>query len=451
MSEKKALIICSLVIGLLLLISIVISLICISKVNDVLSGEKQVTAENEKDEPPANETIDSAESIAESSYKLALSNEVDEKLASFYFLNAIYHNPTKVEYYNAYLDHLDNIIASPEQYIEFAQLVESVIYQFSTESVELLVPVYELIVSRYFEVENENNDNELIEKWTTGFKSFMAYAQNIEINSEEVISNYFSLSTIFNKLDNPSEEIRKQFDIVENIATLLQFHENVADSFQIINDIKDNEFMIAYDSSISYYFSVQNIFSTRNLSLEAEFSKTIKSWHEEILQVIEKIENRHDKILVDSLKSKMKILSSYTITSDNVNSVNLEYQTVLNEYSNCLASLSTNSYEQDILSCYISLSEVYTEIYKQQFLDYQIWAGRKLLEIKNGLSKPKAAEKLEFLYSSGFGEIDPSLLITQLKTAYDSLYQDSNPNKSSVPEVELISKYNSKFKGLGEI
>jgi len=400
---------------------------------------------------------ESPEAIAEESYKLATSNLTDASKKKYYYLNSIYHDPTNIAYYEAYINFLDSVGASYEEYWNLSNITESAMLQMATDAIEGLFPIYGLLNGNSFlqpeDLEIGNQTDESLAKWKAAKDAFFSYWSSKTFNKEEFEQRYVLLMESYSALNDPSQEI--QFDIAsaENIYSLFNLYRIAVDNKRILDQLSNQDFEILYKASEVARNEAILGFLVRDLSLDRTYNYTITGWQQEISRMEQSLAGRFDKILIDKILSKCRILYDLAqkITSETLSQLESEFMNLQIQYSQAMASLKSDVSTEERSTIENLMREISQAIYNQQFINYQIWTSDRIVILKEEVDAARTPQKLEKLYENGFFEINPSLLIPRIKTAYDALLQDAAPDKSAINESELIKKYIKAYKALGEV
>lgn len=400
---------------------------------------------------------ESPEAIAEESYKLATSSLTDASKKKYYYLNSIYHDPTNIVYYEEYINFLDSVGASYEEYWNLSNITESAMLQMATDAIERLFPIYELINGNSLlqpeDSEIENQTDESFAKWEDTKDAFFSYWSSKTFNKEEFEQRYVLLMESYSALNNPSKEI--QFDIAsaENIYSLFNLYRIAVDNKKLLDQLSNQDFEILYKASEVARNEAILGFLVRDLSLDRTYNYTITGWQQEISRMEQSLAGRFDKILIDKILSKCRILYGLAqkITSETLSQLESEFMNLQIQYSQAMASLKSEASTEERSTIENLMREISEAIYNQQFINYQIWASDRIVILKKEVDAARTPQKLEKLYENGFSEINPSLLIPHIKTAYDALSQDAARDKSAIKESELIKKYIKAYKALGEV
>lgn len=400
---------------------------------------------------------ESPEAIAEESYKLATSNLTDASKKKYYYLNSIYHNPTNIPYYEAYINFLDSVGASYEEYWNLSNITESAMLQMATDAIEGLFPIYELLNGNSLlqpeDLEIENQTDESLAKWKAAKDAFFSYWSAKTFYKKEFEQRYMLLMESYSALNDPSQEI--QFDIAsaENIYSLFNLYRISVDNKKILDQLSNQDFEILYKASEVARNEAILGFLIRDLSLDRTYNYTITGWQQEISRMEQSLAGRFDKILIDKILSKCRILYGLAqkITSETLSQLESEFMNLQIQYSQAMVSLKSDVSTEERSTIENLMKEISQAIYNQQFINYQIWASDRIVILKKEVDAARTPQKLEKLYENGFSEINPSLLIPRIKTAYDALLQDAAPDKSAINESELIKKYVKAYKALGEV
>ena len=395
-------------------------------------------------------SITQNEGSAEKAFEMASDPTIGTEQRQYSYLNAIYHNPTKPEYYTAYIDFLDSISADPEDYMNVVSVLDSAMLQMDSSSIPMLLPIYdELTVS----MKDDNISGvDYIGIWNSARKAFFDYGLE-DSKDIGVLTDYYNQATqAYSYLIDPTEEDISSYSDINEIYSMYSLYETVDTIYSNLNDLDDDSYVSSYPiTSQVVSSSIMNFSMYENSYLN--FSDDINVLYVNMLNVSTEMAERYDSVRAEDVISKMNELKKDVneITSDTVDEIVAEYNKIQLEVTSFISSAVSESAFEYINSMQNLLGDIQEGIYTQQFVDYQVWASNilnKAAAVKDDYNKEY---RLQALYRMDFFDINRGLLIPELANVYDSIDWKSMVSQSRYSAEHLITTFKPVIKNIGEV
>lgn len=406
--------------------------------------------------------------LATEAFRFASDHKKSYSERKYYYLNAIMHNPTEPTYYNSYIEFLNNNKANIDEYWTIATILDSAMTQMKPSAIEQLLPIYESIYSTTHIEETKDNEDSInsYEIWQDNAKIFFEKITTGNFSYKEIETYYNAATLAYESIEELDNKTQTKYELMNNLYSLYSSYFSLLDLYKkmMSKDMDDATFISSYPIASQIVESVKSAFLIS--SFEENFKKTINRDYNEICSFSNKLNTKYDSIRACQLFISLQSLVSETnrVVSRIKNASNnsgyqmlTEWNTVLEKYkeiqlrvSTYASSITIQESVKDITKMQELLSQIQKNIYTIQFTDYQLWASKILTEAEK-VKQKEDNEQLEALFSLGYFEINPSLLIPQLYSLYNSIDVSSMEKKSTVTFEQLVSKYKPVIKGIGEV
>lgn len=391
---------------------------------------------------------------------------------NLFYLAAIIQDSTNAEYCWSYIEYLDEIAATYNDYYTLASLVETAILNNSYKEVEGLVAVYNYILSSYLSTYAEDNSSDLVSdfeitkaKLDKNFTSLWSLASEIFSYSafsdcvEEIKNTYSYLVETFGETE--IAEYEERYLLLIQTEEFLSSLNNTSIYLDTLKKMEDSDFVYAYHYVASMFDSAISAIVVTDMSTYGIFATLAEFMAQSILADVSTLNQRYDSLLLNEVNFSFDSLIAHITTYDSVviNS-DEEYSYVVKKYEEyatdfTIAQSSLRSYRTStalVSEISSKMNQVSSALYSYQYQKYQLWAAELLMNIKEALDEEKKVEgKLEVLYREGYFNIDSGSIIPKLKTIYDSLYEEKFTEKSSKTDAELLKIYGVSVKSIGEV
>ena len=376
----------------------------------------------------------------------------------YYYLNAIMHNPTEAKYYNDYILFLDDNNAIPDEYWTLATILDSAMTQMEPSAIKILLPIYEEITSEILVADSETEEAfvDTYSVWQNSAENFVEKIRSGHFESNEIQTYYDAAVLAYEALDEVVLEDQKQYELVNQLYSLFSSYFNLSDLYNRVMEMDDDTFISSYPLASQIIESGKSAFLV-NLFGE-EYRVVIDNTYKEILHISEEINKRYDSVRarqllesIDSLAKEVNRVLSSPLSRSSLDSVIEKYREVqlgFSTYASTITSQDSISYVTEMQE---SLSKIQEDIYTEQFTEYQLWASSILSRASAVKSNYEKEYRLDALYSLGYFEINPSLLIPQLSAVYNSVDWADMEKNSRYTVDQLIKKYNPAIKAIGEV
>lgn len=404
---------------------------------------------------------DKAGEIAEKSFSLAENISMDNESRDVFYLNAIYHDPTNIDYFISYIDFLDSTGAPDEKYWALSQTVYASMLQFDSSVVEDLLPIYVSVVNSYASsdtIEDEEEQESYVDPkktWQDAVDMFSSYPASESFSFDELSFIYDIVKESFYSLTTAGVEESDMMSNIDNIYNLYASYESIKDAEVAYSVLDDFDFIVSFNSFNSFLEATKFALLTRNRSNDLTYAALLDNAMSEINDIQQRMLLRNDDIIYKELELVLNELrsTSATITEYNKEQILSRYSKVKVQYSESLASLLSMKADEYISSLNDLMTDITKNIYEYQFTQYQLWASEVISNAYKAVDAAKKGDKLKELYKSDFFEIIPSNLIPQLKDAYDSIYKHYEDYKddSTTSEASLIRRYSIVRRDIGGV
>lgn len=376
----------------------------------------------------------------------------------YYYLNAIMHNPTEAKYYNDYILFLDDNNAIPDEYWTLATILDSAMTQMEPSAIKILLPIYEEITSEILVADSETEEAfvDTYSVWQNSAENFVEKVRSGHFESNEIQTYYDAAVLAYEALDEVVLEDQKKYELVNQLYSLFSSYFNLSDLYNRVMEMDDDTFISSYPLASQIIESGKSAFLV-NLFGE-EYRVVIDNTYKEILHISEEINKRYDSVRarqllesIDSLAKEVNRVLSSPLSRSSLDSVIEKYREVqlgFSTYASTITSQDSISYVTEMQE---SLSKIQEDIYTEQFTEYQLWASSILSRASAVKSNYEKEYRLDALYSLGYFEINPSLLIPQLSAVYNSVDWADMEKNSRYTVDQLIKKYNPAIKAIGEV
>ena len=385
---------------------------------------------------------------------LSMAEDKEETYRDMFYMAAISHDPQNSLYYSQYLDYIIE-----EGHVEalnlLGMLLESAISNSTPENINNLIKVYTDLQDLFIE---ENpilfGDNGRV-AWEAAYDSFYAYSDSF-FSYEEFLSYSDAVMMAYSSLTDKTPADDRAFTDMMNISSLIEKYKNIEALNDSLAVSTDQQFMDQYGYVVPVFDEAALSYALRNKEKEGNYYQVLDAYHKSLNNIINLNVNRYAVIKTNKLAEAVAVLAKKIETVSTYSTDTLlpdcikEYTSLNNEFTMQAAEFRTIDVVQNRLATIGSdLAGIFSEIYQMKYSQYQQWAAEKIYTIKERLDFTKDTEmKLTVLASNGYWNIDRSLLIPQLQTAWDSLWDKKYEDKSVKPLDDILIKYPIEKRGI---
>lgn len=414
----------------------------LSSINSLNSASAYVAAKNtKKDMSSDGAAAERALSLAEQ----AMEND-NPDLAMIYMLNALNRNPSDMNCLQFYYDFIENKSKLEITDIDpFVDILDVSVYHVLPEDVSKIIEMRDnlllkresLLNSVAEELENDSSEQfvAIQKELQEGRLSPAQIVQNGKTDKELLDERIETIAALIadNDLSDPERiqyvNLLNETTTFKFISTTLESVENAlskAESFANRDSLTPEEILLARNQlqTANTYLSQIWTIDTSNFQKQLETAEKLQNRIANIDKELNVLASAPAKERIETIFKECSTIRYLEIDEKYTTRIN-QISVLLKEMTSLLAEVSDLETRKELESIIEKIPQYINDLSNDRFAEYQKWAVKVLNDAMNKYNNYTvfSDEKAMTLFNDGIKDINPSLLIYDVNSFYNGVYQ----------------------------